>query len=362
MHVKVRIIQTIDELNHAVKYLDSSIPSWFERTGRPRDYWHGRFASEYPLYGLLEDSAGIIGAILGKRDKSAGVLGDAWISPEFDTASARALLIQTLSKSALTIGITRFAAPEHFRAAALYEEIGFDSTLFVQLYGEERFFWRRKLITDCLADHRVVQLRDFAGIVAQAALRIDEVNQSLLSKVEEEIPACDGGSLFMMNCWIGEQDATDAEGRVLCRRPRHVVTHYPRFRQSALDEVFAVDPDIQIEPASELSRSVVVAGRAGYNIASAFLAKKPVFVQHLAPANWSVPLTGSISDMRLIADTIAKHESLRCDQTFVVQCRKSERTSFGSREDAPYTAKDVEVHVGMHLSQSTGSHRVFSSQ
>ena len=350
-NMKAALIETRDQLEHAMAFLRRSIPSWPERTGRTANFWRKQFDAEASMSVLLEDSVGIVGAVLAKRDKAVAVLADAAVAFESDNASNRSLLVHAIAEKAEDVGVTRLAAPENYSTATIYEEIGFDPSLFVQMYGKERFYWRKKLVMDYFADHRVIQLREFNAEVAQAVLRIDQVDQTLLERIENENPACGGGTLFMLNCWISEDSIRDSGGCILHRRPRYVITHYPRFKKMAINEVLAVDPDSLVEVVSEGNKTVITGTRAGYDPADAFEAARPSFIQHIAPAMWTVPLNGTQKDFAVIADAVLQSNSLSRERTFSIQCRKSEHTDFGGHGDALYTVRDIEVQVGSHIEE-----------
>ena len=141
------------------------------------------------------------------------------IAPSADSAAARALLAEAISTAALRLNATRMASPAGSALAETYEEIGFAPALFLQCSGPESR-GRRRTAIDRLPDLPLLELG-----------RTDPTFRRRCS-------ACDGS---ICRCWPAQQPL-GADESVAFRRPRYVVTHYPRFRKLALSEARAVDP------------------------------------------------------------------------------------------------------------------------
>ena len=188
--------------------------------------------------------------------------------------------------------------------------------------------------------------------VSQAVFRLEHVDRHLLADCERDYTACNG-SLFMMHRWIGpDEQRLDPDGPVVFRRPRYVVTHYPRFRKPALSEVQRVDPRAEVMNADS-ARTIVSGATPGCGVAEAFQAQHPTFVQHLAPVRARVRLDGHAGDLARISSAVDRIQPLDRSLTFAVQCRKTDCTIAGPHGEAPYGARDVEVRVGSHL-EGTG--------
>lgn len=347
--MRARVITSIEQLRAAVGLLDSAVPGRAMRTGRGEDYFARRFARERCLQIIIEDTTGIVGAALATLNKDTVLLADDFVAPSVDSCGTRALIVQAILQGAEALNASRLAVPAHWDTAMIYEELGFSSALFVQLYGPERERWRQWLIRDRLRDYRILEICSHGLDVAQAVFRLPRVDRDLLDHVERAVPACEGGSLFMMNKWVGPREAPAHDGSVTYRRPRYVVAHYPRFRTQALAEVAEVDPSAAVSSASEAARTIVAAGSPGCSLADAFKAKPPVFVEHMAPVRKRLPLCGDRSDLDRIARAVRGLDAFDPARSFAVQCRKAGSTAAGPHNSAPYTVKDVEVLVGSHL-------------
>ena len=188
--------------------------------------------------------------------------------------------------------------------------------------------------------------------MSQAVFRLQRVDRRLLADCEGSSAACNG-SLFMMHRWIGpSEQPLDPDGSVIFRRPRYVVTHYPRFRKPALSEVQQVDPRAEVTSADS-ARTIVSGATPGCGLTAAFRARHPTFVQHLAPVRARVRLAGDAGDLARILFAVERVDRLDPRRPFAVQCRKTDCTIAGPHGEAPYGARDVEVRVGSHL-EGTG--------
>ena len=349
--MRIRPIRSFERLCDAVTMIEAAFPGWSERTGRDFDYFARRFPSHSSLYFTLDDAAGTIGVALPTVDKDVVVLDTEFVAPSADSPSVRAIVAHAISAAAVSMNATRMAVPAGSQLAETYEEIGFAPTLFLQFDGARSRYWRRRAI-DQLDGLRLLQVCSHGQDVSQAVFRLEHVDRHLLVDCERGIDACNG-SLFMMHRWVGpEEQRLDPDGSVVFRRPRYVVTHYPRFRKPALSEVQRVDPRAEVMNADS-ARTIVSGATPGCGVAEAFQAQHPTFVQHLAPVRARVPLAGDAGDLALIRSAIERIDRLDPRRTFAVQCRKTECTIAGPHDEAPYGARDVEVRVGSHL-EGTG--------
>ena len=217
------------------------------------------------------------------------VLDTEFVAPSADCPSARAIVANAISAAAVAMNATRLAVPAGSQVAETYEEIGFAPTLFLQFDGARSRYWRQQAI-----------------------------------------------------------DRLDDDGSVIFRRPRYVVTHYPRFRKPALSEVQQVDPRAEVTSADS-ARTIVSGATPGCGLTAAFRARHPTFVQHLAPVRARVRLAGDAGDLGRIRSAVDRIDRLDPRRTFAVQCRKTDCTIAGPHGEAPYGARDVEVRVGSHL-------------
>lgn len=349
--MRIRPIRSFERLCDAVTMIEAAFPGWSERTGRDFDYFARRFPSHSSLYFTLDDAAGTIGVALPTVDKDVVVLDTEFVAPSADSPSVRAIVAHAISAAAVSMNATRMAVPAGSQLAETYEEIGFAPTLFLQFDGARSRYWRRRAI-DQLDGLRLLQVCSHGQDVSQAVFRLEHVDRHLLVDCERGIDACNG-SLFMMHRWVGpEEQRLDPDGSVVFRRPRYVVTHYPRFRKPALSEVQRVDPRAEAMDADS-ARTIVSGATPGCDLAEAFQAQHPTFVQHLAPVRARVPLHGDAGDLARIRSAIERIDRLDPRRTFAVQCRKTECTIAGPHDEAPYGARDVEVRVGSHL-EGTG--------
>lgn len=348
--MRTRAISHIEELRNAVAALHDAVPGIRRRTGRDFKHYSQRFAAEGSLYVTLEDAAGVVGVALPSLDNRTVVLDTAFVAPGADSPAAHSLLAEAISNAALRLNATRLAAPAGSTLAETYEEIGFAPTLFLQFSGPQSRRRRRAAI-DRLGGLPLVELRSHGPDVPQAVFRLRRVDRTLLERCDRDFPGCKG-SLFMMNRWIGPaQRPLDAHGSVAFRRPRYVVTHYPRFRGLAMSEARVVDPAARAIHADS-ARTIVSASTPGCGLASAFQARRPVFVQHLAPVQVRTRLAGEPRDVERIRSAADRLDQLKRHLTFAVQCRRAEHTVSGAHEHAAYTARDVEVQVGSYLEAS----------
>ena len=260
-------------------------------------------------------------------------------------------MANAISAAAVSMNATRMAVPAGSQLAETYKEIGFAPTLFLQFDGARSRYWRQRAI-DQLDDLRLLKVCSHGQDVSQAVFRLEHVDRHLLVDCERGIDACNG-SLFMMHRWIGpSEQRLDPDGSVVFRRPRYVVTHFPRFRNPALSEVQRVDPRAEVMNADS-ARTIVSGATPGCGLTEAFQAQHPTFVQHLAPVRARVRLDGNVGDLARISSAVDRVQPLDRSRTFAVQCRKTECTIAGSHGEAPYGARDVEVRVGSHL-EGTG--------
>ena len=349
--MRIRPISGIHRLRDAVAMIEAAFPLWSERTGRDFNYFARRFPSDGSLYLALEEAAGTIGVALPTLDKDVVVLDTEFVAPSADSPSARAIVANAISSAAVAMNATRMAVPAGSQLAETYEEIGFAPTLFLQFDGARSRYWRQQAI-DRLDDLRLLEVRSHGQDVSQAVFRLEHVDRHLLADCERSIAACNG-SLFMMHRWIGpSEQRLDPDGSVIFRRPRYVVTHYPRFRKPALSEVQQVDPRAEVMNADS-ARTIVSGATPGCGLTAAFQAQHPTFVQHLAPVRARVRLDGDVGDLARISSAVDKTQPLDSSCTFAVQCRKAECTIAGPHGESPYGARDVEVRVGSHL-EGTG--------
>ena len=345
--MRIRPISGIDRLRDAVTMIEAAFPLWSERTGRDFNYFARRFPSDGSLYLALEDAAGTIGVALPTVEQDIVVLDTEFVAPSADSPSARAIVANAISSAAMAMNATRLAVPAGSRLAETYEEIGFAPTLFLQFDGARSRYWRQQAI-DRLDDLRLLEVRSHGQDVSQAVFRLEHVDRHLLADCERSIAACNG-SLFMMHRWIGpSEQRLDLDGSVIFRRPRYVVTHYPRFRKPALSEVQQVDPRAEVMNADS-ARTIVSGATPGCGLTAAFQARHPTFVQHLAPVRARVRLAGDAGDLGRIRSAVDRIDRLDPRRTFAVQCRKTDCTIAGPHGEAPYGARDVEVRVGSHL-------------
>lgn len=349
--MRTRLISGIDRLRDAVTMIEAAFPCWSERTGRDFHYFARRFPSDRSLYFTLEDAAGTIGVALPTVDKDVVVLDTEFVAPSADSPGVRAIIANAISAAAVSMNATRMAVPAGSQLAETYEEIGFAPTLFLQFDGARNRYWRQQAI-DQLHDFRLLEVRTHGRDVSQAVFRLEHVDRHLLADCERDYTACNG-SLFMMHRWIGpDEQRLDPDGPVVFRRPRYVVTHYPRFRKPALSEVQRVDPRAEVMNADS-ARTIVSGATPGCGVAEAFQAQHPTFVQHLAPVRARVRLDGHAGDLARISSAVDRIQPLDRSLTFAVQCRKTDCTIAGPHGEAPYGARDVEVRVGSHL-EGTG--------
>ena len=349
--MRVRPINCLERLRDAVTMIEIAVPCWSERTGRDFDYFARRFPSHSSLYFTLDDAAGTIGVALPTVDKDVVVLDTEFVAPSADSPRVRAIVANAISAAAVSMNATRMAVPAGSQLAETYEEIGFAPTLFLQFDGARSRYLRQRAI-DQLDDLRLLKVCSHGQDVSQAVFRLEHVDRHLLADCERGIDACNG-SLFMMHRWVGpSEQRLDPDGSVIFRRPRYVVTHYPRFRKSALSEVQQVDPRAEAMVADS-ARTIVSGATPGCGLAEAFQAQHPTFVQHLAPVRARVRLDSDASDLARISSAVDKTQPLDSSRTFAVQCRKAERTIGGPHCESPYGARDVEVRVGSHL-EGTG--------
>lgn len=345
--MRTRPIRSLERLCDAVTVIEAAFPCWSERTGRDLDYFARRFPSHSSLYFTLDDAAGTIGVALPTVDKDVVVLDTEFVAPSADSPSVRAIMANEISAAAVAMNATRMAVPAGSQLAETYEEIGFAPTLFLQFDGKRSRYWRQHAI-DQLSDLRLLQVRSHGEDVSQAVFRLEHVDRRLLADCERDYNACNG-SLFMMHRWIGpSEQRLDPDGSVIFRRPRYVVTHYPRFRKPALSEVQRVDPRTEVVNADS-ARTIVSGATPGCGVAEAFQAQHPTFVQHLAPVRARVRLDGHAGDLARISSAVDRVQPLDRNRTFAVQCRKAECTITGPHGESPYGARDVEVRVGSHL-------------
>ena len=347
--MRTRPIRSLERLCDAVTMIEAAFPCWSERTGRDLDYFARRFPSHSSLYFTLDDAAGTIGVALPTVDNDVVVLDTEFVAPSADSPSTRAILANEISAAAVAMNATRMTVPAGSQLAETYEEIGFAPTLFLQFDGKRSRYWRQHAI-DQLSDLRLLQVRSHGEDVSQAVFRLEHVDRHLLTDCERDYTACNG-SLFMMHRWIGPSEQhLDPDGSVF-RRPRYVVTHYPRFRKLALSEVRQVDPRAEVMNADS-ARTIVSGATPGCGLTEAFQAQHPTFVQHLAPVRARVRLDGDAGDLARISSAVDRVQPLDSSLTFAVQCRKTECTIAGPHGESPYGARDVEVRVGSHLEET----------
>jgi len=73
-----------------------------------------------------------------------------------------------------------------------------------------------------------------------------------------------------------------------------------------------------------------------------------IFVQHVAPADVSTPLSGDRTDLELLVETwMARRGAI--SRPFSVQCRRGARSGGGGWATSTYSSRDVEVAVGSAL-------------
>ena len=349
--MRIRPISSPERLREAVTMIEAAFPRWSERTGRDFHYFAQRLPSDRSLYFTVEDAAGTIGVALPTVDKDVVVLDTEFVAPSADSPIVRAIMANAISAAAVSMNATRMAVPAGSQMAETYEEIGFAPTLFLQFDGARSRYWRQQAI-DQLGNLRLLQVRTHGEDVSQAVFRLEHVDRHLLADCERDYSSCNG-SLFMMHRWIGpEERRLDPDGSVVFRRPRYVVTHYPRFRKPALAEVQRVDPRVEVMN-GDSARTIVSGATPGCGVAEAFQAQHPTFVQHLAPVRARVRLDGHAGDLARITSAVDRVQPLDRSLTFAVQCRKTECTIAGRHGEAPYGARDVEVRVGSHL-EGTG--------
>ena len=269
--------------------IDAAFPLWSERTGRDFNYFARRFPSDGSLYLALEDSAGTIGVALPTLAEDVVVLDTEFVAPSADSPTARAMVANAISAAALAMNATGLAVPAGSQLAETYEEIGFAPTLFLQFDGARSRYWRQQAI-DRFDDLRLLEGRD-----------------------ERDL----GG---------GSGQPLDPDGSVIFRRPRYVVTHYPRFRKPALSEVQQVDPRAEVTSADS-ARTIVSGATPGCGLTAAFRARHPTFVQHLAPVRARVRLAGDAGDLGRIRSAVDRTESTGWIHVARSPCSAARRTA-----------------------------------
>jgi len=124
---------------------------------------------------------------------------------------------------------------------------------------------------------------------------------------------------------------------------RLVLSHHPRFRAAALEEATELLGTIEVldnpDPAMTL-----VSGQITTTVDWA----GSVFLQHVAPADVSTPLSGGRTDLELLVETwMARGAAI--SSPFSVQCRRGARSGGGGWATSTYSSRDVEVAVGSAL-------------
>ena len=127
---------------------------------------------------------------------------------------------------------------------------------------------------------------------------------------------------------------------------RLVLTHHPRFRKAALEEV--AEALGGLEEVERPDSSVTVVDAPGTDPG---LLRGTVFVQHVAPAAQMVGIDGSANDVAAL-EAATRPLAEQVSGRFAVQCRRGAHSGGASHADAPYSTRDVEIAVGSPLETS----------
>lgn len=124
---------------------------------------------------------------------------------------------------------------------------------------------------------------------------------------------------------------------------RLVLSHHPRFRAAALEEATELIGAIEVLDNPDPAMTLVSGeGDAPVDWAGS------VFIQHVAPADVSTPLSGDRTDLALLVETWTDQRRA-ISSPFSVQCRRGARSGGGGWATSTYSSRDVEVAVGSAL-------------
>lgn len=130
---------------------------------------------------------------------------------------------------------------------------------------------------------------------------------------------------------------------------RLVLTHHPRFRRAALAEAQEALGEISEVERPDHSVTVIEAPD-GHQQSLA----STVFLQHVAPADSLVPLTGTAEDVGTLVEACGPFTA-GISGRFAVQCRRGAHSGGSAHADAPFSTRDVEIAVGTPIERAGAS-------
>lgn len=137
-----------------------------------------------------------------------------------------------------------------------------------------------------------------------------------------------------------------------------IVTYTPIFRKNVLKELKAIDSAAEFKLLIDDSTALISTSLKRDEFIEACMKKSPIFVKHMMPVDKVADLKFSKEyDSEVLVSLANQIANLNKGDKYAVQCRIKNSRSKG----IDYTAKDVEVAVGMDL-EKTGGIPTFSDR
>lgn len=137
-----------------------------------------------------------------------------------------------------------------------------------------------------------------------------------------------------------------------------IVTYTPIFKKNVLKELKEIDSNAEFKEIIDDSTALITTDLGRNEFIEKCLIKSPIFIKHMMPVDTVAQLRFSKdSDSKVLVALANQIAKLNKGDKYAVQCRIKNSRSKG----IDYTAKDVEVAVGMDL-EKTGGVPTFSDR
>lgn len=139
---------------------------------------------------------------------------------------------------------------------------------------------------------------------------------------------------------------------------KFILTYTPIFKKVMIRELAIIDPKIKFVKIFDDSTAMVESSLSREEFINNCLKSKPIFLKHMMPVDEEVELDNTKeADTKKFLEILNDKVALKEKEKFTVQCR----IKSGRKLGIEYTAKDIEVALGMNL-EKNGAEAVFSDR